>query len=583
MTTTASLRSAARRSWKACLQKPFPLLVHLFVGRIFHGSEGDGELDLSLGLVLSLLALPGGFYSILLFNKYGSLLQWMRGQQAFDPLYASLPDEYFFIVLSMVVTGAVAVWHWDRVFPDRRDFANLVPLPLSTRVIFLANLAAILFLAGMLAFVVNAASCFLFPLVVSGSQETFAYFFDFFTVHLLVVVSASVFSFFAVFCVVGGLMTVLPYNVYRRVSVFVRAGIVACFVALLSTSFAVPSLLDNVNRSSIRFLPSVWFLGLCSLARGRADPLAALGSRAILALLCSVFIALAVYALSYSRYFKRIPETLDVSSGSAHRCSSWFFSLMDRTVLRSPFQRAGYRFLLRTLARSERHSLVLGVFIGIGLVVASQALFAALNHGSLVSLASPSAAILSAPFIFIYCLAVGLRFVFEIPTDLRSNWIFRFLLDKTHHECIPLARKVMMTFVLPTAIVVVLPLHAWLWGWTSALLHATIIIFASLLLDEILLVRFHKLPFTCSYPPFRDSAIVHALSYVLGFFVFVFPIAQFESWGLLHPSSLLLLVPLGAAAWYSLSRFRAEAADPDDQLIFEEIPPTRFEVLDLSR
>jgi hypothetical protein len=460
MMTTASMRSTARQSWQTYLQRPFPLLVHLFVGRIFHGSEGDDDLDLSMGLILSLLALPGGFYSILLFNKYGSLLQWMRGQQGFDPLYAALPDEYFFIVLSMVVTGAVAVWHWDRIFPDRRDFANLVPLPISTRTIFLANLAAILFLAGLLAFVVNAASCILFPVVVSASQETFLYFFDFLAVHLLVVVSASVFSFFAVFSVVGGLMTILPYRVFRRISVFVRGLIVASLVAVLSTSFAVPSLLDTIDRSSIRLLPSVWFLGLCSLARGRADPLAALGWKALLVLICSVFVALAVYALSYSRYFKRIPETLDVSSGSAHRCSSWLFSLLDRTVLRSPFQRAGYRFVLRTLARSERHSLVLGAFIGLGLVAASQALFAALNHGAAASLSAPSVGILSAPFIFIYCIAVGLRFVFEIPTDLRANWIFRFLLDKTHHECIPLARKILMTFVLPTVVAVVLPLHA---------------------------------------------------------------------------------------------------------------------------
>jgi ACR3 family arsenite efflux pump ArsB len=70
---------------------------------------------------------------------------------------------------------------------------------------------------------------------------------------------------------------------------------------------------------------------------------------------------------------------------------------------------------------------------------------------------------------------------------------------------------------------------------------------------------------------------------VLGFFVFVFPIAQFEFWALLHPLSLFLLVPLGLGAWYLLSQLRGETTALDDQLIFEEIPPTTFEVLDLSR
>ena len=48
----------------------------------------------------------------------------------------------------MTVTGAVAVWRWDAIFPDRRDFMNLVPLPISTRTIFFANLVAVLFLVG---------------------------------------------------------------------------------------------------------------------------------------------------------------------------------------------------------------------------------------------------------------------------------------------------------------------------------------------------------------------------------------------------------------------------------------------------
>jgi hypothetical protein len=106
--------------------------------RIFR-QQSDEELNISMGLLLVLLAIPGGFASVLLFDKYGSFLQWLRGQAKFDPLAAAMPDEYFFIVLSMVVTGGVALWWWDSIFPDRRDFVNLVPLPIATSRIFLAN------------------------------------------------------------------------------------------------------------------------------------------------------------------------------------------------------------------------------------------------------------------------------------------------------------------------------------------------------------------------------------------------------------------------------------------------------------
>ena len=153
-------------------------MVRLFVARIFRGGgDSDAEgIDLGVGLVLTLLALPGGFVSIMLLNKYGTFLQWLRGTTNVDPLLVALPDEYFFIVLSMTVTGAAAVWRWDAIFPDRRDYMNLAPLPISTWTIFLANLVAVLFLAGLVAVDVNGASCILFPTVVGATQRTFLFF-----------------------------------------------------------------------------------------------------------------------------------------------------------------------------------------------------------------------------------------------------------------------------------------------------------------------------------------------------------------------------------------------------------------------
>jgi hypothetical protein len=172
------IREIARQEWEYQRDRPFGRLVQLFVARIFRGGgDSDAEgLDLGVGLVLTLLALPGGFVSIFLFDKYGSLLQWLRGQTNVDTLLMAFPDEYFFIVLSMTVTGAIAVWRWDAIFPDRRDHMNLAHLPVATRTIFSANLLAVVFLVGLVAFDVNAASCVLFPMVVSASQGSLLFF-----------------------------------------------------------------------------------------------------------------------------------------------------------------------------------------------------------------------------------------------------------------------------------------------------------------------------------------------------------------------------------------------------------------------
>jgi hypothetical protein len=445
------LADGLRRSWDIQSQKPFFTLVRLFIGRVFHGTgeSGQGELDLSMGLVLSLLPLPGAFYSIFLFEKYSTLLQWMQGRSDVDPLSAALPDEYFFIVFSMAVTGIVAVWRWDSIFPDRRDYSNLVPLPISTRTIFFANLLAILLLTLVLALDVNAASALLFPLVVSASVNAFSFFAQFFLVHAFILVSASLFSFFAVFAIVGILMVTLPYVVFRRISLYLRAIIIACLVALLSTSFAVRSMIEQPD-SPVTFLPPVWFLGLCQLLRGRASPsLAIYGHTAMTGSAVVAVIAFVTYALSYRRCFTRIPESTDASASNSGTHLSWIFRPLDSTILTTPFQRAGYRFVMKTLLRSEQHGLVLGGFFGLGIVTASQFLFAAFSgkHPDAGSL--PSAEVLAIPLILSYCIILGVRFVFDIPTDIRANWIFRLCLDKAGHECVQLARKVMLTFVLP--------------------------------------------------------------------------------------------------------------------------------------
>src|SRR5579863_1903019 len=231
--------------WEKRREQPFWRLVELFVARIFRGGgDSDTEgLDLGVGLVLTLLAMPGGFVSLLLLNKYGTFLQWLRGNTQVDPLLVALPDEYFFIVLSMTVTGAVAVWRWDAIFPDRRDYMCLVPLPISTQTIFFANLVAVFYLVALIAIDVNAASCILFPVVVGATQSKFLFFVKFAAVHAIGVALASVFAFFAVFSLLGLLMAVLPPRSFKRCSAYIRGAVVVYLVALLCTTFAVPNAL----------------------------------------------------------------------------------------------------------------------------------------------------------------------------------------------------------------------------------------------------------------------------------------------------------------------------------------------------
>lgn len=570
--------------WEVYIRTPFPVMVRLSMNRIFHGSHaGDEELNLSMGLLLGLLALPGAFASVFLFDKYGSFLQWLRGQSKFDALSAAMPDEYFFIVLSMVVTGGVALWWWDSIFPDHRDFMNLTPLPVPTSSIFLANATAMLMLTGLCAIDVNAASSFLFPATVGASQPSFGFLLSFAAVHALIVVMSSVFSFLAVYAIVGLLMLVLPYRLFRRISLYVRTLILTLLMAALFTSFVVPSMIIDLPRNHflLRFLPPAWFLGLCQMLRGRADPaLAELGRNAFFALPLVFLLTAFTYILGYRHCFMRLPEIADAPAGRLGVHTSWIFRVLDRLIFRSPFQSAGFRFSLRTLLRNEAHALAVGGSVGLGVVMASRTLYSALDGHGPGSL--PSAGVLSIPLTLGYCLLVGVRFVFDVPAYLRANWIFRFLLENSIGESVGLARRTMLCISLPWILLVAFPIYRHFWGWTLALLHCALLVLWYVLLTEVLLVGFRKLSFTCTYPVFQHSAIVILMGYAIGYFAFTVATSELELVAFGRPVFGALLLTPALGGWYLVHRIRRAFQEPDVALIFEDVPAPAFQVLHLS-
>ena len=581
------LSEVVQHQWQYYRERPFGRMVRLFGERIFRGGgDSDTEgLDLGIGLVLTMLAMPGGFVSILLFDKYGSLLQWLRGQTNVDTLLIAFPDEYFFIVLSMTVTGAVAVWRWDAIFPDHRDYINLVPLPISTRSVFLANLVAVLFLVGLVALDVNAASCILFPMVVTASQSSFLFFFKFGAVHALGVILASVFSFFAVFSVLGILMAVLPPRVFQRASAYVRGIVVVYLVGILATSFAVPELLRRIKGPApawMYLVPACWFVGLCQSLRGRATPaMRELAHLPLPGIVVLVALAFCMYALGYRRHFVRIAEIADTAT-VAHNPRKRVGRALDRLALRTPFEKGCFRFVGKTLMRSEAHRLVLTAIGGLGLVLASQALMGTFESTKSLRKAALTPDALSIPFILTFLIVIGLRSVFEIPAELRANWVFQLMLDPDGHECETLARKVIFIGVLPWVLVITFAVYIYLAGWLVAVLHTLLIASWTILLTNIVLIRYRKIPFTCSLPVFKQHSIVILISGGFAYLLYALSTPEFESSALLEPVRMLSLLPVAAVAWYIPHRLARSTIDLERRLIFEETAVRTVEGLRLS-
>ena len=591
---TLSLRStppAVNLAGKDRFHRPLLRLVLHFVRLILQSGHdaSSSELNLSLGGLLALLAVPSGIISVLLFEKYSTFLRILRGGPLRMDVYAaSLPDKYFLIVCSMAMTAMVAVLKWDRILPSRQDYFQLAPLPLRLPLLFSANVIAVVFVVALFAVDVNVLSSVLFPAVVLSDTEGGLWEnLQFMGVHVLCVLLASAFSFLACFSLLGSLMLILPYSVFRRISRVVRVFLIMAALALLCSSFAIPPLLRpgaTAHHALLRFLPSVWYLALYQQMQGRANPffdsLATVGWKAIAILLAvSTFCML----LSYRRVFVRIPESDDFTTSERRWNLSWLLALVDRLLGNSGFQSACYRFSLRVLLRSEAHFLTVGAFVGVGLVAASQMALSFLDTPPTESTRFlPNSDILAAPLAVAYCLIVGLRFTLEIPAERNANWIYRIVLGPQKGETRTVVKKLILTIFLPLVIVPCFVTYSWIWGTRVGLLHAAYILVLSTMLADLMLLRFHKVPFASGLPAGGTHIILIIFSYAVGFLFFTNGAASLESWMLYQPRLFAIMPLFWLVWWIVLARWKRDTSEEDGEFIYESRATKAVQTLDLE-
>lgn len=565
-------------------ERPFVYLVQHFRRRLFAGEEeqSSGEMGLGVGTVLALLAAPGGFASLFLLDKYSTLIQYFRGQRGFNPYRASIGDEYFFVVLSMTIIGLVMVLRWNRLLPDRRDYANLAALPIPISSVFLANFVALTGMAILFAIDINAASWFFFPAIVTLSDGSFGAFLMVAKAHITTVFLASLFSFFSVFALVGVLMIVLPASWFKPVSIVVRMLLVVALLTGFLSNFFLQLLAGQVPQNAseyMRFLPSFWFLGLYENLIHRATPvMLGLSRQALTMLLVSVMVTIVAYTLCYRRHFKKLAESSSDSVGGARlrfhwRMPEWLAALF----FRSPFEHACFTFMWRVLTRSERHLMFFGGYLGMGFVIVADSAVGRVTRGSVV----PPASLLAIPLLIAFFVITGLRFVFDTPASAESNWVFRAAALYPTPPPSSVVRRFTLMIVIPPLVAVCLLSVGPSYGWLPGVLHAAAATVMAELCIGAVLLRFHKIPFTCVREPETRQMMIRLLACLLSVLMIVPLLANIEHWAIERATHFLVLSALLLIAWIYLERRRNEPSEPQP-LAFEERSPAAFELLKLA-
>jgi len=458
-------------------------------------------------------------------------------------------EKNYFLSYLMVMMGFITVIEWDALFPDRRDFSNLISLPVKLRAFFMAKFVSLILFVGMFSLGANALSIFVFYLYLPRWQSPNPlYGFRFMGSHLLGAFCAC--CFILLFCtlIMGVLINILGDRLFRALFLYIKTGLMVILVFLLilffSETLTVPHSLLSFSRlredgaSFLFFYPPMWFTSLYESLLGNKDPFFHELSRiALLALGFTTTIFFITSALSYKRYLKRMDEvkTRAPQFVKLRRCLSGIFSPV---FLRHPIEKAVFSFFGVTLRRNMIHKMRLASFMAIALGMSLILLVSRASHTK--TFATFDRSLLSIPLILTFFLVVGIRRIVNIPAYLEANWIFRLTESQDRKRYFSGLRKGVLFYAFIPLFLCIFVFYSFLWNWKDTFYHCLFGLAVSLLLMEILFIRFRKIPFTSSYLPGKEKLHIFWIVYLLGFLLYVGLMSSVEVSLFAEPSRFII-------------------------------------------
>ena len=492
------------------------------------------------------------------------------------PITTAWMFEHFFIETSMTVAGLIAILNWDAAFPDRRDVLVLSPLPVRKSTLFLAKLAA-LFAAPALAVVaLNIFTGLIWPLLFRASNSGFLGMLRALPAYWITISAAGAFFVFTILTLQGLAANLLPRQLFLALSAILPAAAMCTLLSvyLLEPSLESPAaLIAPQNQRLLEWLPSYWFLALFNQLNGSMQPaLAPLAIRAWIGLGVSAFGTCAALLLCYFRLMPRIVEQPDILPRSR-----WFpwpphfgSSLTEALTL----------FSMRTLLRSRQHRMIFSFYLGLGITIVIG--YVNITRAGILSVgATVSSSFLFASSLMMILVVLALRVVASIPVSLQANWIIRITQVRSVRDY---QKGVRFSWLALAVAPVLLVIAACLlvYSWRPAVAHFTAMLGMGILLVELCLYTFPKIPFTCSYLP--GKAQVHFVFFAgLMFFLrLLSKAAELEGRLLNRPfGPLMIILALASAAlgMHYLNEFRVGSTEG---LLFEEEYPAGITTLRLS-
>ncbi len=517
--------------------KQILILVRHFFQRLFINDVVffEEQMKERIIAILAILAVLFSYISHIILWKYEFI-----GDKG-----TSWIEKCYIIFFFMAIMGFIAALEWDVIFPDSRDFSNLLPLPVKIRNLFIAKLASLCLFIFLFSLGINSLSTFVFFFYLPKWQSPSVLFsLRFVFAHLISVLAAGFFIFFGIGLVIGILTSLLGHKIFSLISLALRSLLIIVFVFMMVFLTGIPPLRSSFilfresNSLFLYLFPPMWFTGLYETLLGNNDPL--FSALSIFAVGAVVIPPLAFYltgVLGYRRYIVKMQEA---KKRTAHfvRLKKSFLNLFNSVFLRNHIQRAVFHFFGKTLVRSMLHKMRVATYMATSVAVILVILV--LGPRSIQELSGINKPLLSIPLILSFFLLIGIRAVVNIPAAKEANWAYKLTEGTAKKNYFSGLKKGIFFFLLLPLFVLLFLFYSFLWGWQLAFYHCLFGMILSLLLMEILFINYRKIPFACSYLPGKAKLHLYWMIYIVSFLIYGFLLSSIEYRILNSPLSLFI-------------------------------------------
>jgi hypothetical protein len=545
------------------------ILVGHFFRRFFDNDtlQVDGDTQTTVVRAISIVAAPELVITF--------FLQMLYPPKPFlRPPWNVVEDHYFFVLFSFVVMGAVSIFEWEMLFPDRLDFLVLTTLSLKPLQMLAAKATALIGFLGLFLFASSFFGIWMLPAISKGEffRQVYA--------HAAAVLLAGAFAALFFLALGGVLLCVLGAARFRVISPIMQMLSVIGLVLLMLHCVKYVDSMQVVLSGPMeiaRFVPPIWFLGLYEqLLHGDAAPTFAkeMARYAIRGTLLVLTLTLVTYPMAWARMRK-----MAIEGSSPNKRQGWrWLKRVLHSIVRRPGERAVFHFIGQTMARNNRYQVYLAMYCGVGLALAVACATAVTSaRGHLQTTLSIRGLHAVMPLLLFWVIA-GLRAAFAFPLSLSAGWIFR-ITGVRISECAAAARRWAFLCALVAMCSILASLRLVGWDARQLIVQAVFGLCLCALLTDGFFAFQRAVPFNRPRMPGRTNVPLMLTLYIGILPPAIVGVILMEIASERHPAKLLLAAMPTALAHFS---FRALSNGPDEVEEEMEGYEGEFQLLGLS-